>query len=651
MIMQIRMERWKMNRFSVISILALTLMSLVLSSCLGMDEPVGVTPSVTEYPVTVSASSGVDSRISADGLSLAWERDDTLKISAVAADATIGTSDLTVYQIDEENPREASFTGFVSMLQTPQYCNFMYPATMATSTDPATGRIKFQYNSQTGRHEPFLYARAAYDPDGMAVSMKHAGAVLEITVDIPDISTITFAGNRLENLYPMEIDPETGNTFFSSEIGMQITVPVQKEGKTYICVPPVNLPQGFSLICSKSDNTSMIKTFSSDGTLTGGYDFSSKVGSIIPVTLDGPYEKFDVSVSDIAGTHTRNNQLLTGTAVTFRVSKTGSSNKIIEEWGARLLNSEGEQVRSVLFTNQNPISGQTVIMEVDNNWRLLPAGQYTLMPYYKIYGQTVTLGSKPLEISDPEIWVRINGQTSYDKYKANDITGANSHSSSIIEGVSVSTNLDASLISWSAVFDGTNLTNAYPTSSATEHNLSFGNISRTEYGAYEFNVSISVPNLEPFTASRVFHITGLPYEIDFAAGRPTDWGELGIVEYSDSRYTYKNAGLSNKDGAVVSPAFKSPQNDVKVKVYADVCRKNKENLYVKTCAEGASSISYGSAYVEPHSISLVGSLAAKGYKECNAIFTLTDAEPALMFAAKTSWSNHIGLYKIKIEYN
>ena len=97
-----------MNRFSEISILALTLMSLVLSSCLGMDEPVGVTPSVTEYPVTVSASSGVDSRISADGLSLAWERDDTLKISAVAADATIGTSDLTVYQIDEENPREAS---------------------------------------------------------------------------------------------------------------------------------------------------------------------------------------------------------------------------------------------------------------------------------------------------------------------------------------------------------------------------------------------------------------------------------------------------------------------------------------------------------------------------------------------------------------
>ena len=306
------------------SLAALTLGFSILS-CSGVEIPGGENAAAADYPVKIIAGAGADTRIAVDDIALTWESDDVLKLTAVAADGSSAAAELNIYKIDENDPSSAAFSGFVSLLAAPQECYFLYPNSSATSYNSATGRVKIQYNAQSGRHEPIMYAKTAYNQDGMVADMKHVGAILEIDVQIPELASITFAGNSLEDIYPVEVDPESGEIFFPNEVGVQITVPVQTDSPTYICVPPVNLKKGFSLICSKADGSYLVKSFSFDGSVSGGYDFSTKVGSLIHIDLTGEFEDFSISAASLAGNHTRNGNLISGTEVNFVMNRKSSS--------------------------------------------------------------------------------------------------------------------------------------------------------------------------------------------------------------------------------------------------------------------------------------------------------------------------------------
>ena len=635
-----------MNRGIYIALRFLLGLAIGLSvlSCSGFELG-GFEDNSGEYRINVTARSSADTRIAHNELELSWEQNDALKIVAVASDGSYANSELAVYQIDETNRSCASFSGFVSMLSQPQECYFLYPSSASTSYNSSTGRVKFQYNLQTGRHEPMMYAKTVYDPDGMDVDMKHAGSVLQLSVQIPEVTTITFAGNNLENIYPVEVNPESGEIFLSTEIGVQISVPVQTDGPTYICVPPVKLEKGFSLICSKADGTYLVKSFSSDGSLSGGYDFSSKVGSLIPITLTGEFETFQVSATELSGNHTKNGNLLSGTEISFKMNKSGASNKLIEEWGANLLNSNGQVVRTVKYTNATPIVGQSVKMEVANNWKLLPAGEYVFTPYYKMYGQYVTLASQIINVADPGVVVNIVGNTSYDKYLAGNVSGANGHTNTLIEGVAVSTNLDNSIIdSKDFIFDGSSLGSGTWTSGT----MTFGNLTRTELRAYSSQTTVKVGNLT-FNASRVFHITGLPLVADFTVSSH-GWGILGEkAKHDGNRIFFESKIISKVNHAVVSPALYIPGSSLNVLTYADIsCKKDGQTLYVNSCVSSSQNIAVsGSTTI---SIAKQSSLNSVGYIKSNQSIALTSAKPSLMFAATTPASYGIALYKIKVEY-
>ena len=635
-----------MNRGIYIALRFLLGLAIGLSvlSCSGFELG-GFEDNSGEYRINVTARSSADTRIAHNELELSWEQNDALKIVAVASDGSYANSELAVYQIDENNRSCASFSGFVSMLSQPQECYFLYPSSASTSYNSSTGRVKFQYNLQTGRHEPMMYAKTVYDPDGMVVDMKHAGSVLQLSVQIPEVTTITFAGNNLENIYPVEVNPESGEIFLSTEIGVQISVPVQTDGPTYICVPPVKLEKGFSLICSKADGTYLVKSFSSDGSLSGGYDFSSKVGSLIPITLTGEFETFQVSATELSGNHTKNGNLLSGTEISFKMNKSGASNKLIEEWGANLLNSNGQVVRTVKYTNATPIVGQSVKMEVANNWKLLPAGEYVFTPYYKMYGQYVTLASQIINVADPGVVVNIVGNTSYDKYLAGNVSGANGHTNTLIEGVAVSTNLDNSIIdSKDFIFDGSSLGSGTWTSGT----MTFGNLTRTELRAYSSQTTVKVGNLT-FNASRVFHITGLPLVADFTVSSQ-GWGILGEkAKHDGNRIFFESKIISKVNHAVVSPALYIPGSSLNVLTYADIsCKKDGQTLYVNSCVSSSQNIAVsGSTTI---SIAKQSSLNSVGYIKSNQSIALTSAKPSLMFAATTPASYGIALHKIKVEY-
>lgn len=625
--------------------MAALVLGFSILSCSGVEIPGGENVAVADYPVNIIAGAGTDTRIAVDDLALTWESDDVLKITAVAADGSSATTELNIYKIDENDPSSAAFSGFVSLLTAPQECYFLYPNSSAINYNPATRRVKIQYNAQTGRHEPIMYAKTAYNQDGMYADMKHVGAILELNVQIPDLETITFAGNNLENIHPVEVDPDSGEIFFPNEVGVQITVPVQTDSPTYMCVPPVNLKKGFSLICSKADGSYLVKSFSSDGSLSGGYDFSTKVSSLIHIDLTGDFEDFSISAASLTGNHTMNGSLISGTEVNFVMNRKGISNKLIEEWGANLLNSEGQVVRNVSYTNATSINGQTVKMNVANNWKLLPAGEYIFTPYYKIYGQVVTLPTQILTITDPGVKLTINGSTSYDKYKAGNVSGANSHANNLIEGISVSTNLDLSVIdNRQALFDSSDLGNG-TWSSGT---ISYGNFTRSERRVYTLKATIKAGNLI-YSASRDFHITGLPLEVNFANG-DASWGKLGGAKHEGSYMQFSPATFSAQDGAVVSPSFYVP-SDINVMTYADATiKKSDYYLYVASCAASYSQIKFGDAKIVMNKLGTLGSHGSKGYKQSDKTVKLTSSSPALIFAASAPVAYNIGLHKIKIEY-
>ena len=649
---------------NILGVLKIVLPVLALSACAGLHD--SSDPCPYEYPVRLHASSlNDDTKISVDGTAVAWESDDRIQINAVASDKSVGTSELTWFSgIDGKDSHHASFSGFVTMTAQPEDCYFVYPVKASTSVDPETGKITLYYNGQTGLHEPFMYAAAPYDENGISVRLGHVGAMLEITVGMDEVSQISFVGNRLETLSPVIVDPVSGSVSFADQSNVQITVPVNKSGKTYIAVPPVNLEYGFSLICSNADaSKSMIRTFSSDGELGSGYDFSAKVGHIIPVTLNGELESFSVTCTEASVAHTKTETgLLNGTSVQFSMTKSGASDKIIEEWGATLLNKDGVVVRQVKYTNENPIDSQMDSMEVTNNWKLLPAGTYTFSPYYMIYGQKVTLFSHPVTVPDPGVRLDLHGQTSYDKYAAGDISGANSHTNTKIEGVAVSTNVDLSIIdSYLVTIDGTDL-GAATVTSGTSVVASYGDLTRTAYKSYSFAARMTVGNLTFTADEKIFHITGLPYEADFTGSNPTGWTPawafVGNVEYSDKRVTYTyGAWAGAADGAIRSPAFFIPESNIVVRTRFDACSRNvnfssidnesyRDIYYVESSADNRT-VTKGTGSVRAHYLI---DYKSNGYLGYSNNMTLVPAKPAIMYATTSKVYNK-AMYKIQIEYS
>lgn len=620
-----------------------------------------------DYPIHMSAGyPSADTRISVSGTSVSWDKDnDMIKVVAIASDkTTTGTSELSIYDLSDDG-RTASFAGFVSMTAMPDYCCFMYPVHNSMTINPGTGQISVPYNSQTGYHEPFMYARTTYSED-VKTQFHHIGAMLEITCEIEGVKQLTFAGNGLEKLSPVIVNSATGEYSVSDEANLQITVPV-REGKTYIAVPPVNLKNGFSIICSNADGSqSMIKTFSSDGELSSGYDFSQKVGHILPVTLQGTLENFNVASSDPTVEHMTSDGLLTGTSVVFNMTKTGASDKLVEEWGATLLNSKGQLVREVKYTNATPPEGQTVTMEVRNEWKLLPEGTYTFAPYYKIYGQKISLASKDIKVEDPGVKLKISGQTSYDKYLAGSVSDANNHTPTLIKDVAVTTNVDASLMggTYKVLLDRSEIAMKSVTSGNGESVRSYGDIHKTEFRSYDMEVSFSIGPWE-INEVKVFHITGLPLEADFTKADPSSsnwnqgpkWSYLGIAGYSRTWVTFKKG-----TGGLITPKLHVPGNigvQTAIDAHTNCSNESDRDIFINACSSDVESVmtSGQKTYRPTKSSVLESGLKSQGYGSWIEGLHLSSTDNALMYSNvidDESWlylnQTRVGVFKIKIHY-
>lgn len=633
-------------RYKVLSLCVWIALSIALiSSCAGVETP-DLTVS-QKYPVSLSATSGEQTKVSLNGTSVGWESSDILQITAVSQSGISAVSDLSVYSINETNDNIASFTGFVTMSEAPSECYFTYPAGNAMTVEPSKGKIMARFNYQDGTHKPFLYSKEGYDESGISTYLKYAGAMLEVDVQVEGVCSLAFFGNQFEDMYPLYIDPSDGSYTKSDEMGYIIQVPVIADGKTYLCVPPVKLEKGFSLILIDAQGHQMIRSFS-DG-ITGGYDLSDKAGSIIPIAVSGEFKGFDVSYSDLQYGHTTKDGLLSGTSISFKMDKSGVPDTRIEEWGATLVDSKGNIVRKYTSADGSALKGSLTTLETVGEYKLLPAGEYIFSPYYKAYGQTVSLGSETVTIPDPDVKITLGGYTSYDKYKDKKISEANACASNVIYGVSASVNVHPSILdSYSAVLDGDDITSTADSTGLSS--VSFGNVSMDYLQSYPYKVTVKVGNLT-FEKSRVFDNTGLPMEVNFKSGQPTGWGYLGHAEYNTSEksvvFKYSSLGWEAWQSAITSPSFYLP-GEINVGTSADAASQSDIYLYVKPCEANANTMEQGSAKIDMNK----DNKSANMYYEANQSIKLSGNNKSIMYCTTTlTWKyQRVFIYRIKIYY-
>lgn len=551
-------------------VVAAALSAAFFMSCSYEESETGI---MKDYPVCLTADSPA-TKLALYGHDLSWEENDRIRITATASDNDSGTAELTVYSIDESDNGKAVFSGFVNMASQPVNCYFTYPASNTIiDTDPSTGKITAYLTKQTGFHQPFFYGYSEYNDAGMPVSLNHIGAMLEINVSASEVAFISFLGNEKEVLSPVIVDPMTGKYESPSQPNVQITVPRQN-GNTYILVPPFLFKKGFTLILSDAQGKSMFKSYSSDGTLDGGYDFSDKKGHLVHIDItddfiplgsldeEGQFNPSGLEISEFKFVHNTSGELLSGTDVSFKLSKSGAPDKLIEAWGAELIRYEKDEqgkdvkvvYRSVEFTNTAPNFGTSITMTPSDGWKLLPEGTYLLAPYYYMYGVKRSLSTEKLDVTDPGVSITINGTTSYDKYKAGQESQANLHAFSLIDNVSVSINVhDSILDSFTASFNNGEVVKTK--TNLSSGSVSFGDFTKTTYGSYPLSVNLKIGNLN-ISDKRDFVITGLPYSINLNVTSLHSTWLHNNIEIAQEHYLFK-VGTSS----IISPCFHFPEDE------------------------------------------------------------------------------------------
>lgn len=670
-------------RHIVSKFVALMAISVFVSSCSGIDAP--VTPNTGKYPVTISVEQSPLTRISEggnNGLSLIWSESDMLRVTAVNQEES-AFSNLKVSTLSGDPVgKKASFAGFVAMEDAPQYCYFTYPASDAITVND--GKIVARYDIQDGTHKPLLYSREVYTQNGDIESqLKFAGAMLKVTLvnRAEGVCSLAFFGNQSEKISPLTITPGDGGDTYTISSGAEavsfIKIPVQQNGPTYISLPTVNLPQGFSVAVIR--NVGGVEEQSIHSFSFSGGNTTLDRGEIFPIVIDmeGEFDLSGFSVSDPSWRHvTNSNGLLTGTEVSFKMKKSGLADSRIEEWGAELKDEYGNTVRTLITTTDvDKLDGaQDIVLNVANDLAFLKEGRYYFQPYYKAFGsgkQSIGTTREMVVDAKPDVKLTIGGYTSYDKYLSKEKKGdgtlvANSLSNYTIYDVIATINVDPSAI----VSYEVNMNNGEEVLDWSGSNkITFGDggeFERDPFMKHTFSAKASVSlkggiALSNISASKDFHLTGLPLEADFSYGAEAYSGWHTINgSFSSNCVQFNKTGTS----ALRSPAIYLPTGSLNVKTQFDGCSRamwgsggdEKRDVYFIACAANEGSVKFGSNVVRAHYNSNHPG-APGGYLGLSPKMTLTNSTPSLMYAAN-NYQHWIGniicsvvIHKVKIVYS
>lgn len=235
-------------------------------------------------------------------------------------------------------------------------------------------------------------------------------------------------------------------------------------------------------------------------------------------------EEFDI-ISSVTASHTYDNGTLTGTAVNLTIAN-DVPKELIEGWSATL-SWEGITVRT--YSSSTSLDGvSSVEMGGQENMIYIPQnateGWDCKLSYsYVMNGQTYT-GEKDvnLKVAAPEFTVTASAYTSYSKYLAGDVSGANSCDPETIYDMKAVPSISEDVINY--------LGSTYSLK-LDDEDVSAGNVTSQKWAAHSLYASYTFDGVTK-EDTQTYYITGLP----FRSNPPTNtyWTGSGTVDWESS---------------------------------------------------------------------------------------------------------------------
>ena len=253
--------------------------------------------------------------------------------------------------------------------------------------------------------------------------------------------------------------------------------------------------------------------------------------------------------------HTKVGELLSGTKVMINVaSLTGTPAALITGWKAELQNQAGTIVRT--FTGSGaPTQNSPAEMTQAGDWPYLPQGTYTLRSSLTLKtGELTAENVSTVEVPAPTFTVSASAYTSYNKYLAGEIDAANSCDGSTIYGMKAAP----------SITDALQNNPNYTQSSALTldgNAVSAGNAESQSWAAHTLNASYTFDGVT-MSGSETYHVTGLPYNIDFRKNEDASkWNFVGTTKYDQKGgYRLYKAYTTNEKCNAFSPSIYTPKS-------------------------------------------------------------------------------------------
>lgn len=544
---------------------------MIAASCL-KDASVESGKHNLSEPLTISTEK--QTKTSLNGTEVHWSSDDVVAIFD-------NSNTKNKFQAVSTSGSNAEFSGEVTSGTTMVYA--VYPYDLANSANGSTLNVTIPIE-QTSKEGSFAeehnisVAKAEKAPgvetiDG--ITFKNACALLKFTVPsyLSDVKKITLSSNTIiAGDMTIDYSGENLTCTMSDEGSKSISMTGSyAAGSTFwFVLAPVTL-DGLSV---NVETAKGVYSMSSDN------QFEMTAGNYRNL---GTLELKKLQVTSASATHTYSNGILTGTEVSVNLGIDELTASYITALNLQIKNAEGSILRTLTLDS----TAESVVMPAEGSWPYLPKGDYTVAGTYTLSGSTVK-AIKDIKFSITESPVfeltATIPHTSYDKYTAGDIAGANSLNGSTIYNVSASVNVSETILNNSN----------YPSLSITDNGaeVAAGNLSGRSWGMHTIKASYT---LDGVTASKetTVHVTGLPY----TAAPPTKSGDN---PWKDNANTARNSITWNSDGVklegisqdqiLTSPSFHIPSDinvsmTVPVKFYS-VCVLKQHAQAILLCRIG-----------------------------------------------------------------
>ena len=557
--------------------------ALMAASCQKINIQENLTPGTQE--LIISTSPETKTSLAEDG-SVNWTADDEI---AVFDNANVKNKfDATVV-----NGARATFSGNITVGSTQIFAVYPYELAIAANSGSLTVNIPVNQSPEAGtfaEEHNISVAKATKEADQTEIPntvFKNVCALLKFTIPsyIGDASKVTITSDKpiAGNLNvdysgdsPVSAIAEDG----SNEISM---VGEFLAGSTFWFVLAPTTLNGLTVDVETARGVYTMSTTSEIKLTAGQY---KNLGTL---------ELKKALLASATAAHVYSDNVLTGTEiqVNLNLDETTAAyiskmefevvKRIVEDqsWWEDLLGQDNARDFTIYDYDATSIQS-SIIIPPDTIQPFLPTGEYVLKGTYELGGVEHNLGEVTFVVNppftapdEPSLEVtEYNVYTSYTKYAAGDVSGANALNGSAIYAEIIKANISDDILD----MYGKNAVLTF--NFEGDKSISgegYATVGGSEFGTYVLeSISASFNGSTPSTTAEgnTYHITGIPFNYDFTDTQKAEWTSagwtingnvdtglsIGSLEVGGATLHRKIPVLGEYSGFLVSPRFALPES-------------------------------------------------------------------------------------------